>query len=150
MTLVDRFWSKVDRLGIDECWLWQGAIDKDGYGKITIGSRTYRAHRVAYELHTGLVDEGMFILHHCDNPTCCNPYHLFQGTNRDNIEDMLKKGRSLIGSKHHKSKLSEEDIPIIRNLYKSGVPMNLLAEKYKVDAGNIHHIVNRNTWKHVL
>lgn len=102
--LVERFWSKVIRGGENECWPFTGPVRGDrGHRGFTIGLRDYYAHRVAYALATGgdprrLGDPQ--VLHHCDNPPCCNPRHLFLGTNADNVADKVAKGRQSRGEAH--------------------------------------------------
>ncbi len=92
--LEERFWSKVDVRGEDECWNWQAAKDERGYGRVgTEPGSVALSHRMAYQLHTGLAAEGKFVCHRCDNPSCCNPKHLFIGTPLDNNRDMYAKGR---------------------------------------------------------
>ncbi len=90
--LADRFWIKVVRSGDDECWGWSGTTNK-GYGRINVGGNMVLAHRVAWELTSGLIPPGMCVLHSCDNPPCVNPNHLFLGTHADNMRDMRAKGR---------------------------------------------------------
>lgn len=75
------------------CWEWQGACDKDGYGVFDINGRTRSAHKVSYELKVGPVKPGQVLLHSCDNPPCCNYHHLTPGTQQENMQDMVEKGR---------------------------------------------------------
>lgn len=88
-----RFWPKVDKRGPDDCWPWLASDDGHGYGAFWDGDRVTKASRFAYALVHGPIPDGIDILHRCDNPPCCNPAHLFAGTAKDNIQDMLSKGR---------------------------------------------------------
>ncbi len=97
---AERFWPHVDKEGPvhpvlgTPCWLWAGHRDKRGYGQFNVGKRKLRlAHRVAWELTNGPIPDGLFACHHCDNPPCVRPDHLFPGTNGDNINDAIRKGR---------------------------------------------------------
>ena len=102
MTLPERFWSKVDRRGPDECWPWTAHTQAKGYGTFGIGNRPYPAHRVAYELTHGVVpDTRIFVCHSCDTPGCCNPAHLFLGSHDDNMADMKAKRRARNAKKTH-------------------------------------------------
>ena len=94
--LDERFWAKVDRASSDACWPWLATHGRFGYGEFKVGGRSGRsvkAHRVAWELTHGPISDGLFVLHRCDNPPCCNPGHLFLGTHADNMRDMAQKGR---------------------------------------------------------
>lgn len=91
--IAERFWEKVDRGGDGECWPWLGSKSKRGYGSIIFNGRMTRATWIALMLHGRSVPAGMMACHHCDNPRCVNPAHLFIGTMSDNILDAYSKGR---------------------------------------------------------
>lgn len=78
------------------CWLWTGAVDGGGYGVIGIGSRNVKAHRAHYEMAVCKISVGKVLLHTCDNPGCVNPKHLVEGTQKDNVADMIAKGRNFV------------------------------------------------------
>lgn len=107
---IARFWSKVSVGDKAECWPWRAKKNAKGYGCFS----DLKAHRVAYELLRDPIPEGKVACHHCDNPSCCNPYHLFIGTHQDNADDAVSKGRTLRGSKHPRSKLTDEQVAMIR------------------------------------
>jgi hypothetical protein len=87
---ADEFWALVDKRGPDECWPWMGPINIDGYG----AGMNMTAHRKAFSLHHGReIPKGAWICHHCDNPPCCNPAHLYEGDRRTNMRDQIDRGR---------------------------------------------------------
>lgn len=134
-SISERFWAKVDR-DSGGCWKWQGGKRSDGYGLFQIGPKSRRAHRVAYVLVKGPIPAGLDVLHHCDNPPCCNPDHLFVGTDLDNARDCREKGRGSRGaprgSAHHSYKLSDEDVAAIQS---SSGPLREIAEQFGISAG---------------
>jgi len=88
----DRFWARVQKT--DSCWLWTGAIQDKGYGRFVDDDGNHvSAHRFSYKLHHGSIDSDLFALHSCDVPRCVNPEHLRLGTQRQNIRDMMSRGR---------------------------------------------------------
>lgn len=94
--LLDRFIEKIELFDKTECWNWNGYKNKKGYGTINIEGRKacdVLAHRASYTLFIGVITNGMLVLHKCDNPSCVNPDHLFQGTAKDNTQDAINKGR---------------------------------------------------------
>lgn len=95
----EKFWARVARS--DGCWLWTGGTGPRGYGVVRYQGAAFRAHRLAWILTHGPIPEGLFVCHHCDNPPCCNPAHLFLGTGADNMRDMANKRRGYhVGSKY--------------------------------------------------
>lgn len=141
-----RFWSKVGIRGPDDCWPWLLYCSRDGYGRFSANGKTLEAHRVAWEFSCGPIPEGICVCHHCDNPPCCNPDHLFLGTRADNNEDRDEKGRSsggaLYGKDHPQCKLSDEDVRTIRKLHSEGVVQKELAHRYGVSRGYMSLLVN--------
>lgn len=163
-----RFWRFVIKRGPDDCWEWSGSRDKKGYGIIWIGYKltadrtNTRSHRISWILANGTIPAGMYVCHKCDNPPCCNPGHLFIGTQTDNMADMRAKGRSATGDrngsrtkpenlvrgeKHPQSKLTNAQINEIRIRYKSGLANQYdLAKEYNVCQPTISAIVAGKYW----
>jgi hypothetical protein len=93
LPLAGRFWKKVLVRGGKACWEWTGSLNPAGYGQISISNRPRLAHRVSWEQIMGPIPAGMLVCHHCDNPRCVRPSHLFIGTFKDNAVDASRKGR---------------------------------------------------------
>jgi len=151
--LKERFWQKVDKEFAPPCWIWTAAKDRHGYGCISRGGRGtgISAHRASYELHYGIIPEGLCVLHHCDNPSCVRPDHLFLGTQLDNVSDMMQKNRhhSSFFPKHEQhwnAKLSWEKVDSIRARISLGESKILLAREYGVSKTAIKLIAARKTW----
>ena len=145
------FWSKVSVAGPDDCWLWQGAIDKDGYGFFTLRGTVLRAHRVAYRDRVGAIPTGKMILHSRDTPGCCNPAHLWPGTAKDNTDDMMAKGRGRPGvvpsEQHGRAKLTDAEVVAIRAAYAAGgVTQTELALRYGLARCPMSCIIRGATW----
>ena len=149
-SLTERFWEKVDRRRPDECWPWRACKSKKGYGKIGEKGKVLYSHRVSYGLYVGLIPEGQHVLHTCDNPPCCNPKHLFLGSQIDNNKDRDKKGRQSQKEGHNSAKLTEESVAEIRRDYVRGSRTHgqpSLGRKYGVSSQEIGRIVLGKLWK---
>lgn len=152
MTKIEwQFWSKVNILEDDECWLWQGALLRNGYGYAVFDNRNQGAHRIAYQLHfqIKLNDRLQLVCHTCDNRPCCNPNHLFLSNHKGNFADMIAKGRSLTGSRNHQTKLKEQDVLTIRKLSTTGMMQKDIAQRFRVTQSRISAIVTRHSWKQI-
>lgn len=151
MSVVELFWVKVDKGGEDECWEWKAYRNEDGYGKFTDyrsgPTKLYRAHRYSWRLAFGPIPDGLLVLHKCDNPSCCNPKHLFLGTNQTNMDDMKRKGRSLVGEQNPNAKLNWQAVRVIRWAVATGVTQAKLARLYGLSPSNIADIVHDRAWR---
>lgn len=137
------------------CLVWTGSRYKQGYGRIRIGGKLMRAHRVAYELLRGPIPEGLVLLHSCDNPACINVAHLSVGTQGDNIRDCDSKGRRMFhrGATHPQAKLTDDQVREIRRRYRNYDRRNgspALAKEFGVSGFTIRAIVRREIWTHLL
>jgi hypothetical protein len=133
------------------CWDWLGA-KVGGYGVLTVKGKPTKAHRLSWESFYGVIPEGMYVLHKCDNPACANPDHLFLGTNDDNMADMVSKGRQCRGEGQHSARLTEDQVREIRLVYqrRSRVyGVTALSRRYKVPVQIIVRVVKGETWRHV-
>lgn len=149
---LQRFWSNVTVANPDDCWEWRGAAS-GGYGKINVDGKEMLAHRYSYQLHYGLIPDGLWVLHRCDNPPCVNPNHLFLGTNDDNIADMRAKQRHSCGERTGGSRLTNAQVREILALfavYSSGeFSKEFIARMYGVTDMTIGNIIRRTTWTHI-
>lgn len=131
------------------CWEWTAALSDNGYGKLGLNDGSnYYAHRVAYELFFGEVPEDKIVCHHCDNRKCVRPDHLFLGTQQDNMDDMIEKGRAAHGDRHPMAKLSMEKAKQIRLLYSHGaITLEELGAMFSVSRRSIANIIHNRIWK---
>ena len=153
------FWNRVDTGAADGCWRWMGA-HVSGYGNVWWHGRARRAHRVAWELTNGAIGDGQNVLHRCDNPPCCNPEHLFLGTQAENNADRQMKGRSRrlfkagpghpatmrSGERHWQARLTDADVSAIREARNQDVGLTVLAEKYGVHKTTVSRVA-RGVWR---
>jgi len=150
LTIEERIAAKVKPPNDNGCIEWNGCVGSGGYGQIEYNGKPCYAHRIVWELHNGPIPLGMCVLHRCDNPPCVNVDHLFLGTQNDNMKDKARKGRSSCrkGSNNHNSKLTEDQIMMIRNSWPEK-SMKYLAAEYGISISEICRIIHRVIWKHV-
>lgn len=137
---MDKLMRRLEVGDENECWEWQGSRNSKGYGKITadeIGEQI--AHRVAYRLFVGEIPDNLFVCHHCDNPPCCNPKHLFLGTVQDNTQDMVEKRRQ-------RRKLTDDDIKIIRD---KNYSLKELQDRFQISASMIGLIRRKQSYRYI-
>src|SRR5271154_215779 len=124
MTLAERLFDRTERITESGCWIWLGYTNSKGYGFIGHhhSTKEVMVHRASWEYFFGAVPDGLHVLHRCDVPSCVNPAHLFVGTNQDNVDDKMAKGRfkPMIGSKHGMAIFSDEQVLEIRRRYAAG------------------------------
>lgn len=148
-TPEERFWSKVAiTANPEKCWEWQGALTNLGYGNFGYRKRQWGAHRLAWFLFYGKEPE-KFLLHSCDNPRCVNPRHLREGDHRENMGDMVARGRASGGEKNAQSKLTPEQVLQIRDLLRQGIPKTHIAARFNVNEKVIYNIALSKSWAHV-
>ena len=136
------------------CWVWAAYKTRRGYGRLSLNGVIWNAHRLSWTLHNGPIPDGLYVLHHCDNPSCVRPDHLFLGTQFDNMADMTRKGRApdRRGSLHGMAILTDDNVLSIRNRFSEARSLKTIrdtADDYGVSYGAISKIVYRTNWPHL-
>lgn len=145
---VEKFLAKVKVNQRTGCWCWTGMKNKTGYGQVKRDGRFIFAHRYSYWLHKGEIGS-LFVLHKCDNRVCVNPDHLFLGTQKDNQEDMKRKGRHVHGERSPHAKLRSCDVIRMYSLHESGVGTPALGKIFGVTKNLAWRIVRGLQWEHL-
>lgn len=159
--LADQFWRHVTPGHPDECWPWQGYRSPRDRGNLYAEGKQVSAHRAAYELHYGPIPAGMSVCHRCDNPPCCNPGHLFLGTNADNVADKIAKGRQprgpipvanrktaiMRGEINGNAKLTAATVAQIRHFHATeGLGKRRLAARFGISPSQAQRIITGKAW----
>ncbi len=133
------------------CWIFQGNVGGDGYGKISVKNVLFRAHRLmAYLTIKPIMSEVDIVAHSCDTPLCINPKHLFITTTQGNTADMVQKGRQAKGSRVNLSKLNEDKVRAIRLQHRNGASVYEIHKGYpEVSYQTVLNITRWKVWRHV-
>lgn len=144
-TILQEYKVEIDPT--TECWNYVGR-QSGRYPRVTYDKSKYQLHRLSWKLTYGDIPDNLYVCHKCDNTKCCNPSHLFLGTQYDNMQDMVRKGRNsdTSGEFNGRAILDWEVVKFIREDYQSGMPTKRLSEKYKVPPTTITNIVHNYTW----
>ncbi|WP_406170318.1 HNH endonuclease [Streptomyces canus] len=145
--VAERFWSKVDKAESDACWPFTANTTRLGYGMFYLDGRNHLAHRVAFFLAHGRWPQP-HCLHSCDNPPCCNPEHLSEGTHQENMRQMIERDRRvpLTGELHPSARLTEGDILEAQQLRDQGWKLSDLAERYGVSLSAVGRALQGRSW----
>jgi hypothetical protein len=149
-SLETRFYEKTIPEPNSGCLLWTACLMHFGYGGFAIpavdGTYTARAHRVAWEMVNGPIPDGVNVLHKCDVPACVNVDHLFLGTQKDNVDDMIEKGRGIHGEDHWSTRLQDSQVKEIRSRWPAE-SLSALGREYGVSTTTIWRIAHRKNWR---
>lgn len=158
-TYLDRYWTFVDKDATNGCWEWTGCKCTNGYGGFSVVNKMFKVHRLSWLIHYGDMPEiegsdyrGTCVLHKCDNPSCVNPAHLFLGTHKENMTDMINKGRKNASKGEHRynSKLTEKRVKFIRSWYSyGGITYKDIAAAYGLNETTVSRAINKVSWKHI-
>lgn len=144
----ERFFDLVKKT--NSCWVWMGRKAKFGYGQFKDMriKKQILAHRFSYEIHYGMIPNGLCVCHKCDNPSCVNPEHLFLGTYKQNMQDAASKKRMPHGESHFRTTLKNKDIFFIRENFPH-ISAKHLANMFSVTKCTIYNILHRKTWANI-
>ena len=161
-----RFWEKVDVKEENQCWLWLGSKDTDGYGWFSLSQnmtvnqegKSISAHRYSLmlKLQNKNLDSSVFARHSCDTRSCVNPHHLIEGSAKDNSNDMVERNRQAKGQQNSQAKMTEDVAKKILEEYSADKQsgrlygsLERLAKKYDQKKQSIYKLTSGKTWKHL-
>ena len=129
-SLMDRVLESVSVVPFSGCWIWLGAVDEDGYGRIFFEGKPRRLHRVVYQVVKGKPEHS--VCHTCDTPCCVNPDHLYDGTHHQNMQDRERRGRAnkALGTRNGRGKYTEAQIQEMRQMKSDGISLRQIARHF--------------------
>lgn len=152
----DDFWNRVEKSTPSDCWEWRGCRNSEGYGKVVYNGRRYSCHALAFFLNLGVWSNETVIRHSCDNPPCCNPLHLLDGTHAENTQDKVNRGRVYVGDrrgeKNSMASLTNEEVKRIKQLgmiIRATTIAELPEFKGRITRRGISRIINNERWEHL-
>jgi len=152
--VVERLKSGVLEDKSSGCWVWQGAVEKDGYGVVYFREygkfRKVLAHRLSFEIHHHLIPDGKCVCHSCDLPACINPDHLWLGSHGENHADRDQKGRQAKGQQHGRSKLTDSDVLQIYKLLRTGYSAYAISKRFPISHTQAWEISRGKAWAHLF
>ena len=154
--IARRLANGLDRIETDSCWEWRMAVNGDGYGMLTVTNRIIRAHRLAFALGVRAIKKGQVIRHTCDNPPCINPAHLLAGSQADNMQDAIRRGRifilePLFSENNPSTKLTPEMVIEIKKRLALGEAQTSIVKDFDISTSSMSRINLGQTWrKHTM
>ena len=149
--LFNRIEKYVERIPEAGCWLWIGSTNNRGYGKIYLDGKLQLAHRAAYNLFKGDIAAEMVICHICDVKCCVNPYHLYQGSQRDNVRDSKARGQMAVGARNGNAKLTADQIREIRSMSNtSNLTKSEIGKLFGIARITVQQITSGRRWPSVI
>jgi hypothetical protein len=141
--ILDIYEGRIQPEPNSGCWIWTGSRNTKGHGEVRINWQKHYTHRLSWELRNGPIPDGLWVLHKCDNATCCNPDHLYLGTHNDNMRDMVVAGR------HGGAVLAPDVVRQMRAARLAGRTFESLGRSFGVSAATAYQVISGKTWGHV-
>ncbi len=149
--VIQRFLTECNHSTKDVCWDWSGMFNTNGYGRFSLNDKHRLSHRIAFEMFIGPIPDGYMVCHRCDNRRCVNPYHLWLGTQSENLKDAFAKGRMFRpdtnGERNGNRKLDWPKVNAIRAMNSMGIKKTLIAQSFGVSPSTIFEIASNKIWK---